>query len=300
MTDRNERPADILDRAVAALRQTPVPDGPPPQLVASTVEALQPLARPQNAGISRRRKLMFQIARYSSIAAAVTFVAAMGGWLFFFDRTASVAFADVIKNVEDAKSVTFVTRMPTIIRGKERGVLKQKFYIQGDSYRMEIPSAQEGVEVPADAPPIVAVLIADWKTKKAMLLDYHAKTAKMIETDEKTWEQMARSMADPIKQLRQLKEQDAEKLADEELDGRKLQVYRLKKKEIFMGLTQDQDEAAKLWVDPRTGLPVRIALGDPNDKEKPFVVFEQFTWNEKLDPAMFKLELPEGFTLKKE
>lgn len=107
-------------------------------------------------------------------------------------------------------------------------------------------------------------------------------------------------MADPIKQLRQLKEQDAERLPDEDLNGRKMHVYRLTKRDIFMGLTQNKDETAKLWVDPKNGLPARIALGDQADKDKPFVVLEQFSWNEKLDPDMFKLEVPNGFTLKTE
>jgi hypothetical protein len=300
MTNRNEKAIDVLDQAINELRAAPVPEGPPPQLVASTIEALQPLAQPQSGRVSQRRRLMFRIARYSGIAASITFLAILGGWLIVMDRTASRAFGDVIKNVSDAKSVTFVTKIPTIIQGKQRGVLQQKMYVQGDVYRMEIPSAQEGVQVPPDVPAIVAVMIADWKQKKAILLDYTTMTAKNIEADEKKWAEMAKSMADPIKQLRQMKEQDAERIADEELDGKKTRVYRLKKTDIFMGLTRGQDETAKLWVDPKSGLPVRIAVGDPADKEKPFVVFEQFSWNGALDPELFKLEVPKGFTLKNE
>jgi len=240
---------------------------------------------------------MFRIVTYSG-AVAAAIIAAIAGLVFFLDSRPQFAFADVIKNVNDSKSVTFITKMPTIVQGTRRGVLQQKFYIQGDSYRMEIPSAQEDIQAPPDAPPIVAVLIADWQQRKAILLDYTTKTAKMIETDEKTWNGMAKAMADPVKQLRQLKEQDAERLADEDLNGVKMQVYRLKKKEIFMGLTQSPDESAKLWVDPKTGLPARIAQGEIGDKDKPFCIFEQFAWNEKLDPNLFKLEIPQGFTLK--
>lgn len=300
MTDRDEQAMDVLDRAISELRDATVPEGPPPQLVASTIEALQPLARPQSDRASQRRQLMFRIVRYSSLAAALGFLAILGAWLLLIDRTATVAFADVIKNVNDAKSVTFVTKIPTVVQGTRRGVLQQKMYIQGEAYRMEIPSAQEDVQAPPDAPPAYVVMIADWKQKKALQLDYTIKTAKRIEADDKTWEQMAKGMADPIKQLRQLKEQDAERLADEDLNGQKTQVYRLKKKEIFMGLTQGADETAKLWVDPKSGLPVRIAIGDPADKEKPFVVLEQFNWNVTLDPDLFKLEVPKGFTLKSE
>jgi outer membrane lipoprotein-sorting protein len=79
------------------------------------------------------------------------------------------------------------------------------------------------------------------------------------------------------------------------LDGRKTQVYRIKKAEVFMGLRLTEGETAKLWVDAKTGLPVRIAVGDPSDKDKRFIVFEQFAWNEALDPDLFSLEVPKGF-----
>jgi outer membrane lipoprotein-sorting protein len=300
MMNRDERAMDVLDRAIIELRGAPVPDGPPPHLVTSTIKTLQPLARPQTDRVIQRRKHMLRIARYSGIAATIAFLAILGGWLVLMDRTASVAFADVVKNINDAKSVTFVTKMPTVVQGTKSGVLQQKMYIQGDAYRMEIPSAQESALAPVGAPPIVVVLIADWKEKKALLLDYTTKTAKKIAADEKTWDEMAKSMADPIKQLRLLKEKDAERLGDEELDGRKTTVYRLKRTDIFMGLTRSKDETAKLWVDPKSGLPVRIAVGDPSDTDKPFIVFEQFNWNVVLDPDLFKLEAPKGFTLKSE
>jgi hypothetical protein len=32
---------------------------------------------------------------------------------------------------------------------------------------------------------------------------------------------------------------------------------------------------------------------------KNFAVFEQFTWNEALDPNLFKLEVPKDFTIEK-
>jgi hypothetical protein len=300
MTEQNEQPpADVLDLATRALRNTAIPDGPPAQLAASTVEALQTASNaPDIIRLHERKKTMFRLMRYGSTAAAAALVAAITGWLFFGDHTAALAFADVVKKVSDAKSVSFVTKIPTIIQGASRGVLQQKHYIRGNSYRMEIPSAQEDVPVPPDAPPAFLVLIADWQQKKALQLDYVTKSAKWLDADPKIWEELAKGIADPIKQLRQLKEQDAERLADEDLNGRKLQVYRITRKDIFMGLTQSKDETTKLWVDPKTGLPVRIAVGDPSNKEKPFFVFEQFTWNEPLDAELFKAEVPSGFTLK--
>jgi outer membrane lipoprotein-sorting protein len=298
MTERNERqPVDVLDLATAALRDLSIPDGPPPQLVASTVEAMQSAEFPPDViRITERKQKMFRLIRYSSAGAAAALVAILAGWLFLVDHAA--AFADVVENVKNAKSVTFVIKTPTVIRGTKKGVLQQKVYIQGDAYRMELPSAQDGFQVAPDAPPIMTAFVVDWKKKNAIQFDYTTKTAKKIEGDEKKWEQMAKTMADPIKQLRELKDKDVQRLGEEKLDRRKTIVYRLKKTDIFMGLTITKDETAKLWVDSKTGLPVRIAVGDPSDKDKPFIVFEQFTWNEALATDLFKLEVPKGFTLK--
>jgi outer membrane lipoprotein-sorting protein len=294
MTDRDEQPTDILNRALAALRDEPIPEGPPPELAASTLEALRNKGQTEEVWAHPRRKLMFRIARYSGIAAAVASVAAIIGWLILMDRTASLAFADVIEKVKNAESVSFVTKIPTIIRGTKRSDLKQKFYIRGDSYRMEIPSDQEGAEVPPDAPPILSVMLADLKQKKAILLDYTTKTAKNISADVQRWQELNKALADPIKQLRGLKDSDAERLPDEDLNGKKMQVYRLNKKDIFLGLTAGPADTVKLWVDPKTGLPAKIRV----DNDQTYCVFEDFTWNPPLDPAMFKLEVPEGFTVK--
>jgi outer membrane lipoprotein-sorting protein len=302
MTDSNHQLPDLLDQAIAGLRDAPIPDGPPPHLVASTVEALQSSHVPPDVvRLLQRRRKMFRIARFSSAAAAaVLFMIAAAG-LFVLDRTAVPAFADVVENVRKAKSVTFVLKMPTIVDGKERGVLQQKFYVQGDVYRMELPGAQEGVTAPPDTPPVVIAVIVDAKQKKALLLDYTKKSAKLIKAEDAEWEAMAKAFANPIEQLSQLKGDDAERLGEEELNGAKTEVFKLKKKDIVLGLRLTGGETAKLWVDAKSGLPVRIAVEPAADnKEKTPLVFEQFSWNESLDAGLFKLEAPKGFTIEKE
>jgi hypothetical protein len=298
MTEHNERPTrDVLNDALKALQAEPVPEGPPAQLVASTIEALQrTMVSPEVLRLQQRRKLMIRIARYGTFATAAAVLLALG---VPFLHPARLAFGQVVENIKKAKSVSFVTKMPTILRGSERGVLQQKFYIQGEHYRMEIPSAQEGADIPADAPPVMLAIIADYKQKKSLQLDFVRKTAKFLDIDEKRWKEMAQ--ANPIEELRQLKNDDAERIGEEEIDGRKTQVYRLKKAD-FMGLRLGEDDTAKLWVDPKSGLPMRIrvdgqtpASRGPSDKT--FMIFEQFAWDEALDPNLFKLEVPKGFTL---
>jgi outer membrane lipoprotein-sorting protein len=60
----------------------------------------------------------------------------------------------------------------------------------------------------------------------------------------------------------------------------------------------DEGETATLWVDPDSGLPVRIELVSlsADRKDKALLIFDQLTWNESLDAALFELEPTEGFT----
>jgi hypothetical protein len=300
MTEHNEQPTmDLLDQAVRALRDEAVPEGPPAQVVASTVEALQTTtASPEVVRLLQTRRLMIRIARYGSIATAAAVLLALGG-VMLLHRNAALAFGEVVERVKEAKSVTFITKMPGILQGK-KGIKQQKFYIQGDAYRMEIPSAQEGAQVPPDAPPVLLAIIADAKQKKALQLDFVRKTAQIMKGDEKGWQEMAKGLANPVEQLRLLKDEDAERIGEEVLNGRKTQVYRLKKTDIFMGVRVTEPEVAKVWVDPKTSLPVRFAVERPADggKVETVIVFEQFTWNKDRDPNLFKVEVPKGFTLK--
>jgi hypothetical protein len=96
MTEHNSRePADLLDRAVAALRTAPVPAGPPAELVASTTRALQQTGlAPEPCGRPSRRNRMFRIARLGSIAVAATMLLALGVF-FFLHRTAASAEVEV-------------------------------------------------------------------------------------------------------------------------------------------------------------------------------------------------------------
>ncbi len=295
MTQGNEQNrTELLDRAAAALREAVIPAGPSEQLVASTVEALQTVnIPPEILRFRERRRKMFSIARYSGASAAAVFLVGIATWLFMMDRTATLAFGDVVANIRNAKTITFVSQMPSNLQGKPGGVLQQKWYIQGETLRMDLPSAQQGVTIPADAPPVLIAIIADSSHKQALQLDYVAKTAKRIKADDKRWRESAKILTNPIEAFRKLKSTDAERLGEDTLNGKKVEVYRLKQLGILDIHLTDGD-TAKLWADAKTGLPVRIAV-EAAGKNTPSLVLEQFRWNEPLDPALFSVEVPKGF-----
>ncbi|MBC8869105.1 MAG: hypothetical protein H8E44_06790 [Planctomycetes bacterium] len=283
MNGRREKSADdLVSQAFEALSDSPIPRGPSPDLVASTVEAL--LASQDAPGTIRqlkRRKLMFRIARYSGFAAAASILVVLGVWFLAVNGGAGVAFADVVQNVKEAKSVTLTCRQKL---GRQPE-LEFKWSLQGNAIRMEIPGQM--------------TMIGDIQQKKGLQLDHLRKIAYQVPAHN----DLAASFANPIEQFRKIRPEDARRLGEEQVGEQKAIVYQLEKFE-FMGIKAEGE--MKIWVDPGTELPVKIQIGlnsrrGSKAEDRPFdtvMTFERFTWNKRLDPKLFSLEIPEGYEAK--
>jgi hypothetical protein len=91
MTEPDSRqPPDPLEQAAAALRATPIPGGPPAELVASTTRALhQAGGAPERDRQPLRRNLMLRITRLCSIGVAAVALLALGVFLALPAKKAS-------------------------------------------------------------------------------------------------------------------------------------------------------------------------------------------------------------------
>jgi outer membrane lipoprotein-sorting protein len=215
--------------------------------------------------------------------------AVAGICLLVMERHAPIAFADVLQKVRDAKSVSFVCTQK-ILSGP---TLEQMWFMQDDVMRMEMPGQQPAFQGKIKEPVVLAI-IGDLKQETALQLDFVQKIAKWLPINKN----MEKQFINPVEQLRQLKDQDADRMPDEILDGLQTQVYHLKKVDFFGGKGKiEEGEIFKLWVDAKTGLPVRIALESwgTDKKGKISLVFYHFKWNEPLAPEMFRLDVPAGF-----
>jgi outer membrane lipoprotein-sorting protein len=289
MSDRDEKePFDRLEQATEALRGAPVADGPPPHVVAATIRALQSLNNaPDTLRLSQRRSIMFRVARYGSLVAAALLIAVVAGWLLIPDRVAGTSFAGVIEKVNQAKSVTCLFKQD--VTGRVEPV--RKLYIREDAMRMEAAG--------------IGTFVFDMKLRKAIALDDRSKTVESPSLEKGV------PIPNPLEQFRKLKQQDAERIGEEMLDGRKVEVYRLKNVDLFevkFRVQEGDNVEMKLWVDSQTQLPVRFVVAFPeadahNAQSLPiprYLEFSDFRWNEKLDPSLFSLEIPQGYTLQKE
>ena len=281
---------------------------------APTVEAAaSPATTPDTVRLRERKRTMFRIARYSSIAAAAAVVGVVAGYFLLVHSTASVTFAQVIENVTKAESISFVFRQKL---GSQPAMVS-RMWMQQDKTRMDLV----GVEMSADLTgpqadgvrklrelgeggnlPVLLTLIADTARGELIELDHFRKTA--VKSKRMYIRAEAGIPQNLVEQFRNVKGDDAELVGEEQRDGRTVLVYRLTKLDLpsFMARKEPGDQMEMtVWVDAETGLPVRIriegALSATRDDHS-FFDWDEFAWNQPLDPGLFSLEVPEGYAVK--
>jgi len=280
---------------------------------APTVEAAaSPATAPDTVRLRERKRTMFRIARYSSIAAAAGVVGVVAGYFLLVHPIASVTFAQVIENVTKAESISFVFRQ----KMGSQPVMVSRLWMQQDKLRMDLV----GVEMSADLTgpqaegvrklkelgeggnlPVLLTLVGDTSRKEAIELDHFRKTAVKKTMDARAAAHIPQNL---VEQFRNVKGDDAELVGEEQRDGRKVLAYRLTKLDLpsFTARKEPGDQMEMtVWVDAKTGLPVRIriegALSATRDDHS-FFDWDEFAWNQPLDPGLFSLEIPEGYAVK--
>ncbi len=271
MHSNNNPRADWLDDAFRTLRETPVEAGPPADVIASTIEALRKRETPpETLRLRPRRTTMFSTLRYYAAAAAVL-LAMTAGFLWLLHDTAPL-FAEMIVNVQKAKSVRFRVKQKLGAHPE----METRFFGRGERIRYEIPD--------------LYALILDTVRRTGLELDLFRKVAHKKEFSAKV---PAEALRDPVDRLAELPgavKDRVQKQPDETIDGRKCQVFDVKggQRGTANILVPDQ---FRLWVDVQTRLPVRIVAEDKNIH----LVYDDFHWDEALPDQLFSLNVPHGF-----
>ena len=205
----------------------------------------------------------------SVVAAMVLLVAAT---TLLIDRSASHAFAQV---VEKMKAINSVRLMMVTQFGKQPEVASQ-MRLSGQLMRVEVNGGQ-------------LIQLADFEQKKMLLLDPQRKLSQSLDLDTEAAKGLINN---PVEQLRRAKSDDAVALGEELLNGRRTQLYRLKKVDL-LGIT-GSDEML-VWVDLASNLPAKIVVRDTDPKASTEIRFEGFVWGESQDAKLFSLSVPEGY-----
>ena len=217
---------------------------------------------------------MFTMVRFGSLAA----VLAIAFSLWIVERNAGLTFAQIIDNVQKAKSVRFELKQKL----GSQPELNSRISLQGDKVRYEIQD--------------MLILVMDTRQKRGLQLDVPVKVARPLDS---AAEIPVKVFKDPIDRLRNLKEEfkdRVDRLRDETLNGRVCQVYQVKvdskKKKDDVPLVPDH---FKLWVDAKTGLPVQILAKD----DQTFLLYDKFEWDIAFPEEQFSLQVPQGYQIDK-
>lgn len=283
MSDTNHQPTpDILDTAIGALRDAPVPAGPSADLATATVAAVHNRlagAVPSELARQQRRRRIMRYIGYGTATAVVVAVATAAGILWFGGGSATAHFQKALDNAERAKSVKVTMTIENGGKVTHVGTL----YRQGDMIRAE---TVQDAELP-DKP----VIVGDLKTRKTLTLLPQTKTAQRATVGEQELRFITGMLSNFTDLRAQLGGKDAKAVKEvgtETIGDRKTTAYELTAKGPLPGLW-------KVWVDPKTNFPVRARLAQEKGKNAFTLDFED--WNKDFDPKLFSLDPPEGYKL---
>jgi outer membrane lipoprotein-sorting protein len=259
---------DLLERSLSAMRNAPIPDGPSQQLIADTLATLNKAQGDRPLSNTQRKTNMRLITR---LAASLIIAIGAAALIFLANRTSSVALADVVQKVRDAKTLTFSA---TSSYAPAQAPQKFKF--------MMTNSGQTRIEMSNGG-----VTIMDTRAGRTLNLLPSEKLAIIIELGHAYGQ--GQGPTDFVEEFKKLDAKRAKDLGEKEIDGRKVKGF----------VSSEQGPPTTVWADAKTGDPVRIELELPLMGKTSTMVMSDFVFNAPLDQSLFSLEPPAGYRVEK-
>jgi outer membrane lipoprotein-sorting protein len=269
--ENDNRPDELLTRAVAAARKFANADGPAPEVVAQTLTALHDAAdRPRQSIRQRVREMSWRIKAVTltgAVAAALVL-----SFMLLAPGGNSLALGQVIEKLRTTRCISLIAEMHS--PGPDGKVIKHRMRLMdADKSRVErrIPDGN-----------VTTIL----NGKQTLQLDSSAKTAivGMLPPGEFV------TPLQSLEQLRSLVDKDGHSLGEKTIDGVRAKGFEVLK----------NGRKITLWANAETGNPIRIEY--PCIEVLPpagpiLQVLTDFKFDEEFDPALFSVEVPAGYTV---
>ena len=267
MNDSHRSSDEFLDSAFETLRDSPASNGPPDDVVASTIEAIQTLkTRPVTDRLIDRRKTMMRIFQFSGATVGIMLCTALA-WITVIDGGSNIAFGDVVDALKDIESATCMNSQKI---GKQQEI-KFTFYLQPKRFRMENKK--------------IGVFIVDFQQKQGLSLTPALKMAQKMDLPDSVKQA---GFNNPLQQLQALRPADAKPDGHEKIAGLNCPIYKVDNASLL-----DLKGTMTVWVHPKSELPVKIKMSD--SKRKMSLTFDDFKWNKPLEDSLFSLKIPKGY-----
>lgn len=186
------------------------------------------------------------------------------------------AFAQVIEKVQQTHSLAFKTKG----EGPDGQALEEIRILILPDGKMRAESA-------------IGYSIQDIKSHKMIMVQKENKTVQIFEGFSPPAPEIDKINVYEL--IRNIRKDAIENLPDEEIDGRKAMVFRVEMKELSKIV---QSPTCKVWVDPKTELPIHLELIADVDKGKQVKqVMYDIEFDQPIDPSLFSFTPPEGYTV---
>ncbi len=265
--DSKKKPNDILEEAIRQLREMPVPAGPGEEIRDTVLRAgaADLLPKPKATFVERIRAMKTM----TKIAAALMIAAGIAVFVFTFTPGhKNIAFADVVQPILAAQTAIFNISLA----GKNEEAKPVQIMTMGTSRIRENLESGESI-------------VIDFQEGKVLVLESAAKKAMIVKLDglPQRPQNYLELLIHNINLTLQSPEVTIEELEEQQIGGRPAIGYHAYRGNLDM----------TVWADAETKMPVRLESTFGQGK----VTFSDFEFDMEMDPSLFSMEIPEGYTL---
>ncbi|MHC4742536.1 MAG: LolA family protein [Planctomycetota bacterium] len=243
------------------------------RILGDALEHLEKSRGKHSADIGREKwRIIMKSPITKLAAAAVVIIAALAGLHFLGGSADSLAFAEVVEPLINAKTATF----KGTISGQ--GIPPQEF----DGMFM-VPGKMRQTQSSG------GVVVVDLEKGQMLTLVPQAKQAILVEVVNAPEEPGGLNFFEEIRMriasAQPFEDESVEFLGEEQVEGRTAIGYHVKKQELD----------ATVWADRETKMPIRIEVV----QEPMTVTMSNIVFDVQLDESLFSLEIPDGYSVKK-
>jgi outer membrane lipoprotein-sorting protein len=274
LDDTNEKEmhgSDILQKAVASLRDTPVPPGPAGDLVAGTLAALD--RQESDRKLIKIKERILAMKRITKIAAAAILIGVVGliVWLVPSDNRSGLAFADIVRPILTARTATY--KITTNYQGKS--MVQDAMFMEPGYMRFVSPGT---------------VMVSNVNQGRTLILIPAEKQAIVGElqniSDKPDGINLFLILRNRVLEAEKLDNKSVEFLGERQIEDKTAVGYHVKRVGLDIVIWADKETKLPVTVETRSG-PVSNTMSD-------------FVFDVHLDESLFNTDVPKGYAVKTE
>jgi outer membrane lipoprotein-sorting protein len=269
----NNLPDDLLEKAIASLRDSAGTSGPTPEVIEQTLARIE-AAQAFHASPRINWRILMK-PRFSLAAAAIIAVALLGLFWTQFLGSGNIALGEVIAKVNAVRSVSFKSTSTVRVPNMPAQTVISDVTIAEPTRMRQVVH------------PMGMITVADFNAGKWLTLQPQSKTASVVAISGMPKEAQ---QANILEQFRNLDPKVYQKIGERVVENRPA---------VGFTTTEAPTGSKKtIWVDKETQLPVQVEMeSNGGILGTQTTVFSDFQWDVPINEADFSVTPPQGYTV---